>query len=155
MSAPVTETPVQAILKQVEALPFDQLVVLNSQVADRVRRESKKAVRKPKKVRDPNAPKKERNAGMLAWEAYADKIQKENPKRFDGIKKVAEKMKIVKEEFKLKNVQQYNTFVEKFKAAHVAKTASATAPVVSKEEAKPATATTATTAAKVTKKASK
>jgi hypothetical protein len=60
-------------------------------------------------------------------------------------------MKIVKEEFKLKNVQQYNTFVEKFKAAHVAKTAAATAPVVHKEEAKPATAT----ATKVTKKASK
>jgi hypothetical protein len=154
MSAPVTETPVQAILKQVEALPFDQLVVLNAQVADRVRRESKKAVRKPKKIRDPNAPKKERNAGMLAWEAYADKIQKENPKRFDGIKKVAEKMKIIKEEYKLKNVQQYNTFVEKFKASHVAKTAVATAPVVVavKEEAKPVATTTA---AKTTKKASK
>ena len=152
MSAPVTETPVQAILKQVEALPFDQLVVLNAQVADRVRRESKKAVRKPKKVRDPNAPKKERNAGMLAWEAYAEKIQKENPKRFEGIKKVAEKMKIVKEEFKLKNVQQYNTFVEKFKATHAAKVASAATPVVHKEEAKPAATTTA---AKVSKKASK
>lgn len=141
MSAQATVSPIDAIVEQVRALSFSDMVALNLTVATLIKKEAKSAVKKPKKIRDPNAPKKPVSVGLQAWKAFVDNIAAAHPAQFATAKKPSDRMAIAKQ-YKEAHQAEYDGFVAKFKAAHgVAPVAVASpSPVVAKVEAKKADA---------------
>ena len=133
-AAQTTVSPVDAIVEQVRALSFSDMVALNLTVATLIKKEAKSAVKKPKKVRDPNAPKKPVSVGLQAWKAFVDSIAAAHPAQFASAKKPSDRMAIAKQ-YKEAHQAEYDSFVAKFKASHGAAPVVA-APVATKVEAK-------------------
>jgi hypothetical protein len=117
MSAQATVSPVDAIVEQVRTLSFSDMVALNLTVATLIKKEAKSAVKKPKKIRDPNAPKKPVSVGLQAWKAFVDNIAAAHPAQFANSKKPSDRMAIAKQ-YKEAHQAEYDGFVAKFKAAH-------------------------------------
>ncbi len=156
MSAQAATSPVDAIVEQIRTLSFSDMVALNLTVATLIKKEAKSAVKKPKKVRDPNAPKKPVSVGLQAWKAFVDSIAAAHPAQFANAKKPADRMAIAKQ-YKEAHQAEYDSFVAKFKASHgvaPATTTAAPAKVEAKVEAKKAEAPKAE-ATKEVKKAKK
>ncbi len=136
MSAAQAQSPVESIVEQIRALSFTDMVSLNLTVATLIKKEAKSAVKKPKKVRDPNAPKKPVSVGLQAWKAFVDNIAAAHPAQFANAKKPSDRMSIAKQ-YKEAHQAEYDGFVAKFKASHGAAPATtAPAPVAAKVEAK-------------------
>ncbi len=148
-------SPVDTIVEQIRTLSFTDMVALNLTVATLIKKEAKSAVKKPKKVRDPNAPKKPVSVGLQAWKAFVDSIAAAHPAKFAGSKKPSDRMAIAKE-YKTTHQAEYDSFVAKFKASHstAAPVAAAPAAAAPKVEAKKVDAPKAEVK-KVTKKDTK
>ncbi len=134
MSAAQAQSPVESIVEQIRTLSFSDMVALNLTVATLIKKEAKSAVKKPKKVRDPNAPKKPVSVGLQAWKAFVDHIAAAHPAQFANAKKPSDRMSIAKQ-YKEAHQGEYDSFVTKFKASHGAAPVVA-APVAAKVEAK-------------------
>jgi hypothetical protein len=132
-----TVSPVDAIVEQIRTLSFSDMVALNLTIATLIKKEAKSAVKKPKKIRDPNAPKKPVSVGLQAWKAFVDNIAAAHPAQFANAKKPSDRMAIAKQ-YKEAHQAEYDNFVAKFKASHGAPVTTTTtaAPVVAKVEAK-------------------
>lgn len=155
MSAPATVSPVDAIVEQIRALSFSDMVALNLTVATLIKKEAKSAVKKPKKVRDPNAPKKPVSMGLQAWKAFVDNIAAAHPAKFADAKKPADRMAIASQ-YKEAHQAEYDSFVAKFKASHGAAPAPVAAAPAAKAETKaPAAAPAAKAEVKKAKKETK
>lgn len=136
MSAAQAQSPVESIVEQIRALSFTDMVALNLTVATLIKKEAKSAIKKPKKIRDPNAPKKPVSVGLQAWKAFVDNIAATHPAQFANAKKPSDRMSIAKQ-YKEAHQGEYDSFVAKFKASHGAPAPAPTpAPVAAKVEAK-------------------
>jgi hypothetical protein len=142
MSAAQATSPIEAIVEQIRTLSFTDMVGLNLTVATLIKKEAKSAIKKPKKIRDPNAPKKPVSVGLQAWKAFVDNIAAAHPAQFANARKPSDRMSIAKQ-YKEAHQAEYDGFVAKFKAAHGVPTTTTTtttttspAPVVAKVEAK-------------------
>jgi hypothetical protein len=133
------QSPIDSIVEQIRALSFSDMVALNLTVATLIKKEAKTAVKKPKKIRDPNAPKKPVSVGLQAWKAFVDNIAAAHPAQFASAKKPSDRMAIAKQ-YKEAHQAEYDSFVAKFKASHGVTTApvvtTTAAPVAAKVEAK-------------------
>jgi hypothetical protein len=128
-----TVSPIDAIVEQIRTLSFSDMVALNLTVATLIKKEAKSAIKKPKKIRDPNAPKKPVSVGLQAWKAFVDNIAAAHPAQFANAKKPSDRMAIAKQ-YKEAHQAEYDGFVAKFKASHGVPTTAA--PVVAKAEVK-------------------
>ena len=137
MSAAQATSPIDSIVEQIRALSFTDMVGLNLTVATLIKKEAKSAIKKPKKIRDPNAPKKPVSVGLQAWKAFVDNIAAAHPAQFANAKKPSDRMSIAKQ-YKEAHQAEYDGFVAKFKASHGASTTPAVvaAPVAVKAVAK-------------------
>jgi hypothetical protein len=137
MSAAQATSPIDSIVEQIRTLSFTDMVGLNLTVATLIKKEAKSAIKKPKKIRDPNAPKKPVSVGLQAWKAFVDNIAAAHPAQFANAKKPSDRMSIAKQ-YKEAHISEYEGFVAKFKASHgvPAPVVTTPAPVSTKVEAK-------------------
>lgn len=135
MSAAQATSPIDSIVEQIRTLSFTDMVGLNLTVATLIKKEAKSAIKKPKKIRDPNAPKKPVSVGLQAWKAFVDNIAAAHPAQFANAKKPSDRMSIAKQ-YKEAHISEYEGFVAKFKIAHGVAPVVVAAPVAAKVEAK-------------------
>jgi len=99
-------------------LSFAEKLTINEQLATSIRKEGGKGkVTKSKKVKDDDEkPKRKAALGTLAWTAYVKHIKETQPEAFEGLKKEAEKLVIVKG-IRAEDPEGYKTFTDEWKAA--------------------------------------
>ncbi len=107
-----TTTPVTLMMEQLKTLSFTDLLTFQLALASHIKSEFKKVTKKAKKVKNPDAPKRPLNPGMLAWKAYVKHLQTTKPEMFEGAK-VTQKQTIASE-YKKEHMEEYDAFVKAF-----------------------------------------
>lgn len=120
MSEAITE-----LMSQIEDLSFAEMLKLNSLLAAHCAKQVKgkgtiaKAAKKEKKGRDEGEietkPKRAAPTGLMAYQAFSKHCRATQPERFEGLKGMKAIAAVVKE-IKEADMDEYNCFVEKFKA---------------------------------------
>jgi hypothetical protein len=110
---------VDSILEQIAELSFSEMLQLNASLALLIKKEGKggavgRAVKKDKKAKDPDAPKRQAATGTLAWIAFVKKIKEEHPDLFVDCTREPERLAIVKD-YRAENMEEYKDFVKTFK----------------------------------------
>jgi hypothetical protein len=120
MSEAITE-----LMSQIEDLSFAEMLKLNSLLAAHCAKQVKgkgtiaKAAKKEKKGKDEGEteakPKRAAPTGLMAYQAFSKHCRQMYPDRFEGLKGMKAISAVVKE-IKEADMDEYNRFVEKFKA---------------------------------------
>ena len=110
---------VDSILEQIAELSFSEMLQLNASLAILLKKEGKggavgRALKKDKKAKDPDAPKRQAATGTLAWIAFVKKIKEEHPDLFVDCTREPERLAIVKD-YRAENMEEYKDFVKTFK----------------------------------------
>lgn len=109
----------EQITTLMETMSFAEKLSLNERIATAIRKEGGKAGSKKAKVEGEAKPKRKSAAGTLAWQAYVKHIKTTQPDAFDGIKKEADKLQIIKG-IRAEDGAGYDTFVAEWKANYEA-----------------------------------
>jgi hypothetical protein len=115
-------TRVQLAFQQVKAFTVAELLTLQATLAVHVKNEFKKEVKalkaagKVKRVKDPNAPKKELSIGMRAYQAFVKDLIEKQPDLFTGLKPTEKQQAASK--YKDEHKDEYAAFVSEFIATH-------------------------------------
>lgn len=111
-----SESPLSQAIELLSEMSVKDMLSLNETLASKLCK-SKGVKVSGKKVRDPDAPKRQAAVGTMAWIAFVKNCKEEDPTRFEGVKKEAEKLSICKE-IRAEDPDAYNQFVEEYKAEH-------------------------------------
>lgn len=118
---------VDSILEQITELSFPEMLQLNASLALLLKKGGKggavsRALKKEKKAKDPDAPKRQAATGTLAWIAFVKKIKEEHPDLFVDCTKEPERLAVVKD-YRAENKEEYEEFVKTYKEEAAAEAA--------------------------------
>jgi hypothetical protein len=126
----MSSTSYDQALSLFEGLSFSDKLRFNSEIASLLKKDGKtsKAGKTPS---DPDAPKRPVAPATGAWFAFVANCKETMPDRFEGLKKVTDKLQVCKA-IRAENMAAYDSFAEEFKqslsAAAPAAPAAAKAP---------------------------
>ncbi len=129
-SLKMSSTSYDQALSLFEGLSFSDKLRFNSEIASLLKKDGKtsKAGKTPS---DPDAPKRPVAPATGAWFAFVANCKETMPDRFEGLKKVTDKLQVCKA-IRAENMAAYDSFAEEFKqslsAAAPAAPAAAKAP---------------------------
>jgi hypothetical protein len=113
-----TESNMESVLSSITDLSFGDKITLMNQLSLLIKKEAKsgvigKAMKKERKQRDPDAPKKESAPGTKAWRAYVSEIKEKHPEILADCEKEPERLKKIGE-YKDAHLAAYEKFVDEF-----------------------------------------
>jgi hypothetical protein len=113
-----TESNMESVLSTITDLSFGDKITLMNQLSLLIKKEAKsgvigKAMKKERKQRDPDAPKKESAPGTKAWRAYVSEIKASHPEILVDCEKEPERLKKIGE-YKDAHLAAYEKFVSNF-----------------------------------------
>jgi hypothetical protein len=113
-----TESNMESVLSSITDLSFGDKITLMNQLSLLIKKEAKtgvigKAMKKERKQRDPDAPKKESAPGTKAWRAYVSEIKEKHPEILSDCEKEPERLKKIGE-YKDAHLAAYEKFVDEF-----------------------------------------
>ena len=132
-SLKMSSTSYDQALTLFEGLSFSDKLRFNSEIASLLKKDGK-AGKTSKTASDPDAPKRSVAPATAAWFAFVAHCKETMPDRFEGLKKVTDKLQVCKA-IRADDMAAYESFAEKFKQSLPAASA-ASAPVKTSAEAK-------------------
>lgn len=128
----MSSTSYDQALALFEGLSFSDKLRFNSEIASLLKKDGKTS-KAGKTASDPDAPKRSVAPATAAWFAFVAHCKETMPDRFEGLKKVTDKLQVCKA-IRAEDMAAYDSFAEDFKQSLSAASA-APAPAVAKTSA--------------------
>ena len=109
----MSSTSYDQALALFEGLSFSDKLRFNSEIASLLKKDGK-AGKTSKTASDPDAPKRSVAPATAAWFAFVAHCKETMPDRFEGLKKVTDKLQVCKA-IRAEDMAAYESFAEKFK----------------------------------------